>query len=303
MATLNTLLVHPDITRVHGKVISSRPCTNHNHPTAFADKGRDGKSAFTGVFKHHVDIHAFSGDIPDCFAKFAHLGEPSFIFVTVHRGKLTPTIKVLPVDDPFCAKAFDKFALVLVRNHRNRIGPNRIDQLDGIRSQSAGCPPDQNVLPRLQFMRMMTKQHSIGCCQCQCVASAFFPCQVFRARHQLLSLNIGELRKRPVRCFITPNSLARRQHRIATVAFFIVSVILVAVDDNFIANFPAGHFLPDRPNDTGGIRTCDMKICLVNIKRADRNAKTGPNTIIIHSSRHHENEHLVAVQFRHINDL
>jgi len=53
---------------------------------------------------------------------------------------------------------------------------------------------------------------------------------------KLTVLNAAELRKRSIGCLVTPNALARRKHRIAAVALFVVSVVLIAVNDDFIAD-------------------------------------------------------------------
>ena len=90
-----------------------------------------------------------------------------------------------------------------------------------------------------QNVRAMAKKHAVGGCKRQRVAGALLPGQVFWPLQQLAVLNAAELRKRTVRRLIAPDALARRKHRIAAVALFIVAIVLIAVDDDFIADLPA----------------------------------------------------------------
>ena len=146
-------------------------------------------------------------------------------------------------------------------------------------------------------MWMVTEQHTIGRGQRQCIAGTFFPRQVLWPWHQLLCLHVGELGKRAIRGFIAPNPLRIGIHRIAAVTFLIIAIILIAVDDHFIADFPTGDFLAHSPNDAGCIGTGDMKRRLVNIKGTDRNAQTGPHAVVVHARSHHEHQHLMTVRF------
>jgi hypothetical protein len=50
-----------------------------------------------------------------------------------------------------------------------------------------------------------------------------------------------------------PDALRRRQHGVAAIAVFIVAVVLIAMDDHLVADFPAPHLGADRPDDAGGV--------------------------------------------------
>ena len=75
------------------------------------------------------------------------------------------------------------------------------------------------------------------------------------------------------------------------------------MDHDLIADFPALDLVTHGPNDPGGIRACDVEFRFVNIKWADRNTQTGPDAVIVHTSRHHEHKNLVAVRLRHIDNF
>src|ERR671918_392205 len=72
-------------------------------------------------------------------------------------------------------------------------------------------------------------------------------------RHQLARLHPAELGERAVGGFVAPDALARRQHRVAAVAFLVVAVVLVAVDHHLVADLPAPHLAADRPHDAAAI--------------------------------------------------
>ena len=115
------------------------------------------------------------------------------------------------------------------------------------------APQTRNIVARTEDVWTMAKQHTIGGGQGERVTSGFFPGQVLRARHELLGLGAAELGKGAIRGFISPDALGRREHRIATVAFLVVTVILVAVDHNLVADLPALYLGADSPDNAGRI--------------------------------------------------
>jgi hypothetical protein len=123
---------------------------------------------------------------------------------------------------------------------------------------------------------------------------------MFWPRHQLLRLHPCELGKRPIGGFIPPDPLAWRKHWITAIALFIIAIVLIAMNDHLIANFPSGDFFTDSPDNSGGVRASNMVLCLMDIKRADRHPKTRPNTIIIDPGCHHQNQNILTVQRRRL---
>src|SRR6202035_1833675 len=99
-----------------------------------------------------------------------------------------------------------------------------------------------------------------------------------RLAHQLARLHAAELRERAVRRLVTPDALRRRQQRVAAVAFLVVAVVLIAMDDDFVADGPAFHLRADRPDHTGGVGAGDVERMLVAVQRRNRNAEPGPDT-------------------------
>src|SRR5215467_879912 len=115
-----------------------------------------------------------------------------------------------------------------------------------------------------------------------------------RFGHQLPRLNAAELRERSVGRLVSPDPLRRRQQRIATVAVFIVAVVLIAVDDHLVADLPALDLGAYRPNESGCVGAGDVEWMLVAIERRDWNAESGPNAVVIHATRHDVDEHFVV---------
>ncbi len=142
----------------------------------------------------------------------------------------------------------------------------------------------------------MAEQHAVGGGQGQRVAGALLPGQVLRPGHELLRLDACELRKGAVRRFIAPNPLRGREHRVAAVAFLVVAVVLVAVDDDLVADLPALDLRAHRPDDARGIGAGHVERVLVSVNWRDRLTKRGPDTVVIDARGHHEHEHVVAVQ-------
>ncbi len=149
----------------------------------------------------------------------------------------------------------------------------------------------------------MAEQHPVGGGQRQRVAGAFLPGQMLGTRHQLLRLHVGELRKGSVRRLVAPDSLGRREHRVAAVALLVVAVVLVAVDHHLVADLPALHLVAHRPDDARGVRPGDVVFGLVDVEGADRDAQPGPDAVVIDAGRHHQDQHLVAVEFRRVHHL
>ena len=113
-------------------------------------------------------------------------------------------------------------------------------------------------------------------------------------RHQLARLHAAELRERAVRRLVAPDALRGREQRIAAIAVLVVAVVLIAVDDDVVADLPAPHLLADRPDDAGRVGARDVIGILVAVDRRDRRAEPGPDAVVVHARRHHEHEHLVV---------
>ena len=145
-------------------------------------------------------------------------------------------------------------------------------------------------------MRLVTEQHAVGGRQRQRIGGALLPGQVLGPRHQLAILHAAELRERAVGSLVAPNALRGGKHRIAAVAFLVVAVVLVAVDDDFVADLPAPHLRTDRPDDPRRVRSGDMKGMLVHVEHGHRFAQRGPHAVVVDAGGHHENEHVVAVE-------
>ncbi len=67
------------------------------------------------------------------------------------------------------------------------------------------------------------------------------------------------------------------------------------MDHHLVADLPARDLLAHLPDDAGRIRSGDVIVLPVHVKRADRLAKTGPDPVVVDACRHHEDENLLAV--------
>src|SRR5215472_4641669 len=119
-------------------------------------------------------------------------------------------------------------------------------------------------------MRPVAEEHAIGRGKSQRVTGGLFPSEVLRPLHELAVLHARELRKGSVRRLVAPDALRRREHRIAAIALFVVTVVLIAMDNDFVADLPARNLRSNRPNYAGRIRTGDVKGVLVTVDRRDR---------------------------------
>src|SRR6187200_1921865 len=98
---------------------------------------------------------------------------------------------------------------------------------------------------------------------------------------QLAVLHAAELRKGAVRRLVAPDALRGREHRIAAVALLVVAVVLIAVDDDLVADLPALHLGAHRPDDAGGVGAGDMVGALVPVERRDRLAERRPDAVVV----------------------
>src|SRR4029077_11187876 len=78
------------------------------------------------------------------------------------------------------------------------------------------------------------------------------------------------------------------------IAVLVVAVVLIAMDDDFVADLPAPHFRADRPDDAGRIGAGDMERMLVAVERRYRNAEAGPDAIVVDAAGHDIDQHLVV---------
>src|SRR5690606_301512 len=107
------------------------------------------------------------------------------------------------------------------------------------------------------------------------------------AAHQLAILDATELGKGSVGRFIAPDALRRGKHWISAVTFFVIAVILVAVDNDFIADLPACDLGADSPDDPGRVGPGDVVLGLVNVEWRDGFAQAGPHAVVVDAGRHH----------------
>ena len=175
---------------------------------------------------------------------------------------MPPAVEILAVDDALGAEREHVVALGFIGNDADRIGAGGRAELHAENAEPAGSAPDEHIVAGLQAMRLVAEQHAIGGGQRQRIAGALLPGEMLGLLHQLAVLHPAELREGAVGRLVAPDALRSREHRIAAVAFLVVAVVLIAMDDDFVADFPALDLGADRPDDARRIGAGDMKGCL-----------------------------------------
>ena len=233
--------MHPHVADIEGQIVTGGARADDHHAAFFAYEGRDRKGALwpgcsntrSGLLPLPVISQIAAPNLRASLNQAAYSG-----VLTV--GICSPAVEFTAVDHAFSAQPHDKIALAFVTDDTNGIGTDHIGQLHGVRAEPARCPPNQYVLPRFQLMGRVSKEHSIGRGQGQRVTGALFPGLMLRTRHELLALHPGKLAERAIRGFIAPDALGRRVHRITAVAVLVIPIVLVAMDDNLVAQLSSG---------------------------------------------------------------
>jgi hypothetical protein len=170
---------------------------------------------------------------------------------SLYSGELTfgswpQQLKFLAVDDALGAEAHHEIALVFFGDDGDGVGAGGRAKLDRERAEAAGRAPDQHVLRRASGVRVVAEQHAVGGCQRQRVAGASSQVRCLGRSISWRACTRQNWENDPSGSR-SPRSAVRGEHRIAAVAFLVVAVVLVAVDDDLVADFPAGHLPRPRP--------------------------------------------------------
>src|SRR6202023_3328504 len=185
------------------------------------------------------------------------------------------------VDHALGAELEHVLALALVRDDADRVRPRGGAQLQAEHTEAAGGAPYQYVVAGLEGVRRMAEQHTVGGRKRQRIGGRLLPGEMLRLLHELARLHPAELRERAVRRLVAPDALGRREHRIAAVALLVVAVVLIAVDDDLVADLPALHLGADRVDDAGRVRARHVIWILVHVERRDGCAERGPYAVVI----------------------
>src|SRR5215207_7197464 len=265
--SLHPLLMHPQITGVHGEIEARSAGTYHDHATAPHHEHRHGKGLLAWMLENDIDVVALAGEIPDVLAELAHIFLPCGIFLSADLGHGTPATKLTAIDHSPGAELHYEVALVVVGNDADGIAAGGGDRLHGHGAETSRGAPHQHVLSRLERVGPMAEQHPISRGKRERVAGRFLPGQMLWPRKELARLNSAELCERAVRRFIAPNALRGRKHRVAAIAFLIIPIILIAVNHHLVADLPAAHPRTRCPDDARSIGTGDVEWILVAVDR------------------------------------
>ncbi len=179
---LDALLMHPEIARVHGEVVARRAGADHDHAAALHHLHRDRERRLARMLEHEVDVDALAGDVPDRLAEArASLSANYCTRACPTFGSCPQHLKSLRLMTPLAPSCMHEIALVVIRDHADRIGARRRAELDRERAKTAGSAPHQHVVARTQHVRTMAEQHAVGGGERQRVAGALFPGEMLRA--------------------------------------------------------------------------------------------------------------------------
>ncbi len=190
-------------------------------------------------------------------------------------GSWPQQLKSLRLIDALGAELEHVVALGLVGDDADRVGARGRGKLHAEHAEAARGAPHQHEIAGLHGVRRVAEQHAVGGGEGERIGRRLLPGEMLRLGHELARLHAAELGERAVRRLVAPDALGRREHRIAAVAVLVVAVVLIAVDDDLVADLPALHLVADRPDDAGrvGARRCGTDSCG---RRAARSGRRGP---------------------------
>ena len=147
-----------------------RAGAEHHHAAALHDEAGNRERLLARMLEHRVDV-LLLGDVPDRLAELAGLRHEGVVLGRIDLRQLPPAIEVLAVDDALGAERHHELALCFVRDDADGVGAGRRAKLHAEHAQSPRCAPDENVVARLQSMRLMAEQHAIGGCERERIAT------------------------------------------------------------------------------------------------------------------------------------
>ena len=202
------------------------------------------------------------------------------------------------------AELLDQLALLVAGDDAYRVRARRFAELHGEDAEAAGRAPDQDVVARLQLA--LVHQHPVGGEVGEPVGAGLGPAHVLGAGEELLGLHFGELGEGAPGGLVAPDPLARRGERVEPVHLDVLVGGLVAVDDDLVADLPAGDALADLPDDSGGVGAADVvaELGVVAVgEDRDRFAQRGPDVVEVHPGRHHADDDLEGAGLRDLDLL
>nr|WP_148313638.1 RHS repeat protein [Sorangium cellulosum] len=303
MAPLDALLTHPYEPRIHREVVPGRAGAEHHHAPALHHEAAHRERRLARVLEHQIDVGPLARDRPDGLPEPAHLAHVLCIGCVIERAQRPPAPEPRAIDDALGAQRHDEIALLLVRDHADRVRSRRGDELDGHRAQAAGRAPDEHVLPRPQDVRGVPEQHAVRGRQRGEVASALLPGQAPGPREQLPPLHDRELGERAMRRLVPPYPLRRREQRIAAVALLVLAVVLAAEHDDLVADAPSLDHAADGPHDARRVGAAHVIVVPMHVKHRDGFPQRGPDAVVVDPRGHDRDEDLIRADARRRHDL
>src|SRR5579864_4317114 len=257
MRALHALLPHPDIARVEGDVVAGGAGAEHHHAAALDHEAGNRERRLARMLEHDVDV-ALAGDLPDRLAEAPRFLHPDIVFRRPDLGHRAPAFELAAVDHALGPEIEHVFHLRFIGDDADRVRARGGDELHAEHAEAARSAPDEHIVAGLEEVRRMAEQHAIGGGERERIAARLLPGKMRRLDHELARLHAAELRERAVRRFVAPDALRRRQQRIAAIAVLVVAVVLIAVNDDLVADLPALDLRAHRPDHSGGVRAGDV---------------------------------------------
>src|SRR6185437_12609711 len=205
------------------------------------------------------------------------------------------------VDRP---ELLDQLALLLARDHPDRVSSGQRAQLGGEHAEPACGAPNQHAVAGLKVAAV--DQHAVGGEVGQAVGGGLLPGQVPRLGKQLLGLDLAELGERAPRRLVAPDLLTRGGQWAEPVHLGILVGSLVAVDYDLVTWLPAGHAGADLPHDAGGVRSADVMAparMIAVSPHANRLAECRPHVVEVHAGGHDAHDHLERLRLGYLDLL
>ena len=161
--TLESLLPHPKIAEVDGRVVAGRAGANDDDAAGIADEHRGGDGRLAGMLENHRRATLLAENLPDRRAECAHALQPIVVTDRVFPVRQhAPMIEFAAIYAALRAQLGAVVDLVVAGDDRDRNAVGRLGDLNGHRTEPARAAPDQHRITRPHVVLGPAMQHAPG---------------------------------------------------------------------------------------------------------------------------------------------
>ena len=217
----------------------------------------------------------------------------------------------LAVDDGLDAQVVEQLDLLGRRDHADRRASAVEHVLDGVASEAAAGPPDEDLVTLGHAGAVVRHQHPVGGRVAQRVDGRLFPAEVRRLGHQLVRLDHRDVGQATEVRLEAPDALVGRQHGIV-VSRGVLVVDVVAVDGDLVAHLPVPYGRAGPQDNARGVRADHVVVegvasapdaflgqTVEEAERRQRLEDRGPDRVEVDGGRQHGHVGLVRSQLGH----